>query len=142
MLGSRNGERMTHEQFCFWLEGFLDGGADMDLDVRCQIREKMQAIGSTVKAQPAADKPKTVQESASIQDRYLKGIGIAAPGLPGAAGPIGGWHSGGLVGSAHTLGLVDPHSMTVCTNAVNSAESALNSASAVTTLSAAARACE
>jgi hypothetical protein len=132
---------MTHEQFVWWLEGFLDGGADMDLDVRSQIREKLESIGAApAQKQPAADKPKT---PISLGE-YMPGIGVGIAS-PGVAAPVGGWHSGGgggFLGGAHTLGIADPRTTVTCLNSAASTDAAAASvSSAMANISAAARAC-
>ncbi|MFT4064289.1 hypothetical protein [Paraburkholderia sp.] len=110
---------MTHEQFVWWLEGFLDGGADMDLDVRTQIREKLNLIGAAPeKKQPLADRPRTPDDTVK---RYIEGIGVGVAS-PGVVNPIGGWPSGaaGVIASA-ALGIAAHEPTTLCMNMTNNA---------------------
>jgi hypothetical protein len=112
---------MTPEQFIWWLEGFLDGGADINMDVREQLRDKLSQVGAApAQKQPAADRPKTVQDSLMVSpDGYLRGVGIGlTPG--GFTGVIGG---------------------PTCINTTTLASTAASSVS-MAELSAAARACE
>jgi hypothetical protein len=110
---------MTPEQFIWWLEGFLDGGADIEMDVRSQIREKLEQVGAApAPKQPAADRPRTHESSITLGGvaRGIATPGIATP-MPGAGG---GFHTGGLIAAAHTVGIVDPHfTPTMCVNSAS-----------------------
>lgn len=92
---------MTPEQFIWWLEGFLDGGADINMDVRDQLREKLEQVGApAAQKQPTADRPRT---PADASRRYIEGIGVGVA-TPGVASPmVGSWHSGGLASSEPML---------------------------------------
>lgn len=77
------GVRMTHEQFVWWLQGFLDSGTDIDLEGRTRITEKLNEIGSApAPKQPASDKPKSTYDLlADESGRYVRGIGVSTMGL-------------------------------------------------------------
>jgi hypothetical protein len=126
---------MTHEHFCIWLAGYLDGNELMDADLKALLREKLEALGQApVKAQPKADVPRTVDRDDSFR---------GSPNITDALARGGFVHTpppsitlGGKVGGS-ILGVYDPAMTTVCTNTANAAASA---SAAMNSLSAAARA--
>jgi len=135
---------MTPEHFCVWLEGFLEGNTDMDLDLRDKLRAKLESVGTAApKPQPKKDVPLTRSDDDSFRGGLAGSIagGLARGGfVTGPATP--------LDPPAYTLtgAKIEPSMMLM--NAVNSVNSAMSSAttavsdSSMARLSAAARACE
>jgi hypothetical protein len=77
---------MTHEQFVWWLDGFLDGGADIEHDVRDTLREKLSQIGTPTPKQAVSDRPRT---PADALKEYTAGIGIGAGSVGRAIAGLG-----------------------------------------------------
>jgi hypothetical protein len=124
---------MTHEHFCIWLAGYLEGNADMDLDLKDLLRDKLAYVGAApAKVQPRSDVPKTPDQSP-----FRGLVGGASDGVA-----RGGFHHAPPAGISLSgpMGLYDPTVMTVCTNTANAATNSADAA--MSSLSAAARACE
>lgn len=117
---------MTHEHFCIWLAGYLDGNADMDLDLKDLLREKLATVGMpAAKVQPRNDVPRTPADDA-----------FRSPGITGGLGlglPRGGVIAGGLVDPVYTLtnSKVEP---SMLMNAINLAASSAADAMSSSTM--------
>jgi hypothetical protein len=106
---------MTPEQFCMWLEGFLDGNELMDADLKEKLQLKLASVGQApAKAQPKNDKPKTVDRDDGFRgvsvDALISG-GLARGGF--LTNPAG-VSLGGTVGVGY-----DPTMTTMCVNTAN-----------------------